>query len=333
MANESQSLFKIVVFLGLVLFMASIMATPWVYVGQPIPPNSTWGRMQTQMSSFPQFTNPFDSRGSVEMFGAADGNSTPAQVVNADPTNITHCTQSTNPTANWYGCLLIADQATAYVMTNATHPAIKLNLSDAVGTSGGSVVLTLFATIQCKATGISPVTTKVDFIFERTNGSVFEFAQYATCNPGDFANNTLRVDFTAQPRASVADYADGKVYIQGQGSTNNIAVSYFHLRLEYTDPDCAGADTLTYIGCVFGQAFRVLFNVVLFIVNGLIFVGQVLIWFVGMIGTFFSSILSLVGVDGAPPVIAGFVGILLLGLFFYVAFVVMGKVRGTGNTG
>lgn len=203
-------------------------------------------------------------------------------------------------------------------------------LQDATGADLSSTVVTLLVTVQCRATGASPVNTKVDFQFTNTSHATFEFAQYLTCYPGDFANQTLRQDFTARPRGNILQYSSAFVDIKPEGPYD-ADFSYVHVSLQYVTPDCNPADTLGYIGCLIGQGLQLAFNIFLFAINGLVFAGQVLIWFVASVGIFFGAIPALFGMEGAPPLVTGSFGILFIALLFYLAFVFVSRIRGVGS--
>jgi hypothetical protein len=119
------------------------------------------------------------------------------------------------------------------------------------------------------------------------------------------------------------------------GYHNAINITYISIHMSFSNSvssACTG-DFFSTIACTIGQGLTFVLNCILFLINGLVFIGQVLFWFILTVGVFFSSLFTLFGAQGAPPIIAGPFSILIIGLIFYLAFVFMSRVRGTGATG
>jgi hypothetical protein len=122
------------------------------------------------------------------------------------------------------------------------------------------------------------------------------------------------------------------IRVQAMDVNQTVDVSYARVDFVPSNQAICSGD----IGCEFGNAVWGIINFFVLIGTGFVFIFQVLFWFVGMIGIFFSAIFAIfTGPSGStmPPQIVGFLGILILGLVVYVVLYFMGKVRGTGNTG
>jgi len=326
-ATNTQGVAKILLFLGTItLFLSSFMGST----------NSSWVGVQNAVSEpFPIFSNPFDSKSIVDLYPDNDGTVPPASVTNDDPTNVTNCDDSSSPSSNWWGCLLTKDAYISYDSTNNTHFQFNVSLTDTTGTDTTSSVVTLLVQAECRTTNATPVNIKVDFYFAPSDGSpFFEFAQYMVCKPGAFANQTLRQDFTALPLPTVGQYSNSLVQLHPV-DIYFVDFSYVHVTLSYTSTGCTSADALTYIGCLITQGLTFIFNIGMFIINGLFFLGSAIFWLVSIIGTFLYGVIAtlawLLAIPGTPVLVQGIISIPVIASMGYLILYIVELVRGMGS--
>lgn len=351
MPAESQSLFKIVLFLGVVFLMASLMTTPWVYVGQPIPPNSTWGRIQQQTSNFPVLNSPNNAGALQRLYVSGDFWPTNSSlnvggwktVNNLGPSRVGACVNATAPIhRNYFGCLSTLDSDGSYVKisTNASaNPSVTANVSSPTGGTN-ILVYSITAVIQCHQEfgTVLPLNVTLNIVNPTpAPGTGFFSDTLEPQNPGTVCPTTgwsmvtYTWDLSGFKNNVIGNYSKLAIRVQAMDPGQTVDVSYAEVDFTPTNQAICATD-ISGVVCELGNLAWGLINFFVLIGSGIVFVFQVLFWFVGTVGTFFMAIPNLFGF-GAPPLISAIIGLLIIGLLFYVAFVLMGKIRGTGNTG
>ena len=376
MPNENQSLWKIAMFLGFVLFFSSILTQPWVFVGQPLPPNSTWGQMSSQIENFPTFVNPFDNN--VQLMTV---NTNPANAYNGAfgggfGGHATYVVTTANATtrcgySNYAGCVSDPngiDQNDTFVGWRATWYTDIL----AFNITGGlekSTLHTFLISVWCNTprnetqqrafdisvwAALPPPYNGFNTLTYGSEGSLFSgeqglyYCPYPTAsNPFgevDVSLSVSHINGIGNPDPFYYTGDDSQVILKfnyppvqtsnvtnsyGKNATFQISALRMQIVLTKGVPadTCNGAGFLENIGCQVVSFLSPVWKFLLFLGNGLYFIGQVLFWFVSMIGTFFNSLFALFGAQGAPPIISGFFGIFIVGLILYIAMSIMGKVR------
>src|SRR6266566_501661 len=155
--DESHSLFRIAIFLGFVMLMSSVLATPWVYVGQPLPPNSPWGQFSSGVQNFPVFNNPGNTISTIAQTPTA------AESPNAIEST-TGCTL-----ALYFQCIGANDQ-TKWITLNASGNAVM-----------GSVL-----TVWCRSVNVTDANLAPGLDNARPGPTVVRNnAVSPTCNPGN----------------------------------------------------------------------------------------------------------------------------------------------------
>ena len=349
--TESNTLFKIVVCLGAILLGWSLMgasSSSWVFIGQPLPPNSTWGQVQAQFTSFPVFNNPFGQQTQVQL---GIGNGWPQIDSNGSRWYVPASTHGTNNSCSlgaYWNCLSDPsgpDYNLTYV-TLASNPfGIVVNATGNLGsgvvqsgtitvycTTNGAVDLPLYAAIVAPGNAFPSGVT--EYLLNQGGGVYCPKGQ--TFKPVSISLTPFGnpVDLSTNPNQPNLQLFLGFGYPgSGPYPVMNISTIQVTLLISGYGTACGGSDFFTNIGCQLSQWANFALNLFMYGVNALIFAGQILLWFVGTVGVFFNAITAIFGFEGAPPLVAGFGGIFVIGCILYIAFVFFSRVRGTGTTG
>lgn len=318
-----------------------MLTQPWVFVNQPLPENSTWGKMQTQFESFPNFVAPNNAGQLQNLYSKGDfwPNTTrgyPSKIVNTlGNSKVGACVNGTGTKVNWWGCLTTDDEAGSYVSinTNTTRPRAFLTNVSSPSSNGNNLVLSVTATVQCRQTWGPVLPLNVSLIIANGTGIavLFPISPDSSCPINDWGMISYTWDLSGDNDV-VSRFVNAALAVQAEQTNQSIDVSYIRVQMVPSNTQLCGTG-LDGIGCNLGNFAWTVVNFFVTLGTGAVFLFQVLFWFVSMIGIFFSSLLGLFGANGAPPIIAGVVGIVIIGLVFYVAIVGMGKIRGTGNVG
>lgn len=340
MPGDNQTVFKLVLFLGFVFVFSSLLAPPWVYVNQPIPANSTWGRIQTQVEAFPQFNTPSNSAqiqnlGPVGDFWPNTGlpGGHPWKVVNN--ANVGDCVNATNPDANYWGCLFSADTTGSYavISTNVSRSTLIANLSSPAS-NANNILLSATATIQCRQEWgkTLPLIVQLFILNAGTRISILNpINPDTTCPINDWGYVKYSWDLGAN-NLTVGTFSTAALEVQVADTNQTVDISWVQFTVAPSNTRLCGGG-LDGIACNAGNFAWSFLNTLLMLGAGVVFFVQLIVWFIGAAGVFFGAIPALFGVGGAPPIVTGFVGILLVGVIFYIALVMFGKVRGQGTTG
>jgi len=338
--GESHSLFRIAIFIGFVLLMSSVLAQPWVFVGQPLPPDSTWGQFSSGIQNFPTFYNPFDTKALTFSLGFNDGG--PGYETRIK----THGTANSCGSSTYWDCITDPngpDGNSSYIeiTDNNAGPSEFLSLN----TTGWPVQGTIRSgtlTLSCHSnmTNAIPINVVVHEWIPSTGGSGNSYLsaidQNVYCRSGTaFVNTTiqLRVPDAVYNLNGNAHPSNLQMWILGPAGLS-FYISALTLTATVVDTTgCSAGDFFSNIGCSFSEFAQNAWNFLILIGSAIAFGFLVIFWFVGMIGIFFGALGSILALPSAPPIVSGLVGILIIGCLFFVAIVIMGKIRGTGNVG
>lgn len=338
---ESQEVRKIIVFIGIVLFFSTMLTQPWVYVGQPIPPGSTWGQFAAQASSFPTFIAP-NNAGQVQNLYVVNDYwpgttlARPYKVVNnLGSAALGGCVNATSPTENWFGCLSTLDENLSYVTlnTNITFPYdVGVNVSSP-SSNGNNLVLSVTAAIQCRQTWGPVLPLNVSLYLQNgTRATTLAPISLGTsCPVNSWGIMSYTWDLSGDNDV-VSRFVNAALIIQADEQQQVVDVSYARVQLIPSNSQLCGTG-LDGIACSLSNFAWTIINFFVTLATGVVFIFQVLFWFVGMVGVFFAALGSLFTGSGAPPMVSGLLGVFIIGSLFFIAFIFMGKVRGTGNTG
>jgi len=349
--GESHSLFRIAIFIGFVLLMSSVLTQPWVYVGQTLPSNSPWGQFSSGIQNFPRFSNPYDVLTSGALLTADNRSAltsswttvgTAHRCSNAaywncinDPGNVGNLGNNSDLNRTYVTNIVFLDPTGPGPFfefnSTTTYPFVGLGL------------VSLSVSLLCRTVGTGGYGKGIDILVEHPSYP-FGFIA-ATFNPFDI-NSTgggavcpygqdfkeVDIGILGGNQTLTDDRLRISIVTMNRDSSISIDLSTVAIAAVFSTQNqvsCPGGDfvhDILAIGCQIIKVFQ-------YVVNGIIFVFSVIAWFVGMIGIFFGALASVLAVPGAPPIVSGLIGILIIGSLFFVAIVFMGKIRGTGNTG
>ncbi len=331
--GESHTLFRLTIFIGFVLLMSSVLAQPWVYVGQPLPANSPWGQFSNGIQNFPSFSNPYASPVStIVQVPIADGSPNAIE-------STTGCS-----IGSFFNCLASNDNGT-YITLNATDNGLGGNLGGffnvAMTNITGNAILSSTVIVWCRIPSWNVTNLPIGIDNARPGPTITRNGVVSpTCNTQDFAPLRIPVKL-ATGGFPVADSTwQSLTYTVGAGITLRLGTVHQKVQVTYieleTQVDLGGGiscGSTWDVGCQLSRLVDPLVKFGLLIGNGVVFGFAVLFWFFGMVGIFFSAFASILNVPGAPPLVSALIALPIIGAIFFVAIVFMGKIRGTGNTG
>lgn len=317
--------------------LISVLGIVFLFVGLLYPGEDTgWTNFQTQTQNFPTFDNPFagdiyEIPLPIVADSAQAGTEFPASSTDTDA--VDDCDTSANPSGatDWWGCLLTQDAGVSYVTTSVAEEEFRVELGGVIGASGSLPILAIKMVTQCR--GVSGE-TQSDFLFYKADETtlVFEIpaSQPITCEADAFSNFTFLNNFdTTYP--VVSDINNGFLEINPLAPTDFSFVSI--TVVVGSTKDCSGEDTLNYIGCVIQSFFNAVIKVLRFIVNGIIFIGKIIAYFVLLIVAFFGMVTFFFAIPDAPPLVQGIFTAFIVGSLFIVAIVLLSRLRGVMSPG
>jgi hypothetical protein len=291
--------------------------------------------------AFPSLDNPFNSRLNTTLAPIADNTTQPpATVVNNVGPSISHCTNSTAPVMDWYGCLRYQDMAGSYATLNFSRQVFWVNVSGPVGGAGNLPVFDATVTIQCLSTATTPVPLTVT-LQNPTQFYGFGNQPLGTpqplggdCPTGGWANVTLRIDFpTFYP--TLSNFTGLALTISG-ASPYNISVSFARVDIEFgTVQECRYDGTLigatAYIGCQILVGAQFVYNFGRLIIN---IIGYIFAWVgvvASLIGNGVSVLVWLFTVPGMPLPFQLVIDALIAGSFTIMVLGVTRIIRGSNQ--
>lgn len=320
--GDSQTLFKLIVFLGFISILAGL-----VFPGADAP----WTAFSDTMANtpFPQFVNPADERFETDLRIVADGSVPPASSFDGDA--VDNCDTSANPGGgtDWFGCVNTPDGDVSTASTNSTETQFRVVLSAAGGVPSAFPVIAIRTVTQCDATD----PTRIDYIFLKSDDTTV-VAEIPTdpfrCE--SFSNVTVYSYFDT-PYPKISDFNNGRV-VFNPGSPDAAEFSFLRVTLIYgATAECTGADTLTYIGCIIAGFFNFVIRVGRVIINGFVFLGQVIVYLGTVAFTFLGGLAGtfvfLFAIPGMPSIIQGIFDVILVGCLLWIFFLIAKLMRGT----
>lgn len=323
---EAITLAKIFMFLGVMFAIAGML-----YPGS----DASWNALRTRISGegFPTFTNPFAQETFEANFSiVGDGSAAPDAVFNTG--GVPFCVPSATPAADWWGCLLTKDATISY-NTDTAGTQSRVQLGNIQGVAATYSVLAIKINVQCRGNTFDRTT---DFIFRKADDTtlVAEIpSQVMICPKNTFTNLTSVQQFdTTYPL--VSDFNGGTVQVNPNGSTD---YSFLDITVIVAPgAECAGTDTLTYIGCVINGFFNFLVKGARFIFNGIIFIFQLIGFAIFFVIDLFSGIIGamafLIGVLIVVPILGPVLILVMVGMilwFFYTLVKLVSGIAGALN--
>jgi len=346
--TDNQMIMRIVLVLGAVFLFVSLMVPAQIYVTTPLQ-DTAFGDFSSSIQTFPTFVNPFDrGEAPISTYAFVPATLVNGPTVEGDRTiNTTGC--SSDPDEH-YECIRDfngTDGSSSYLTLKSSGSNAVFDLEG----SGlpGQIFRSGFVDVWCRASGATSIAPTDLFspIIQQWRTDI---------GPGYFAI-TVDSDQTGCPTGSVFKqitipitpgyvvYPSGgspfrltmTLGYRNPGATQSIDVSTVRVRANYQPsdtPGCAGADFFSNIGCQLGQIFDTFVKALEFASSGLLFIGQILFWFIVTMASFLGLILELFSLTSTwPPVIQGIFLILVVAMIAFLGLVVFGKIRGTGNVG
>lgn len=305
--------------------------------------------MQRQIEGFPMFNNPFAGQSASILVTPAPMWSGAGLNASYSPLNVTG-TANRCTTVAWWNCVFDPNgpdgNGSAVSIGGPSHWILGVNMSSA---PNSGLVQSGYAEIWCRSWGTSASPITVGMGQETGPGAIsaqlVSQGYNSVCPTGNYsrvivnlvpAGGTVLSDLSVNPQPNFFFSVNPVNPNTGAGNsgTTSIQITYIRATVVVTgaSASCGGSSFFSNIGCSIGAALTFLGNLALFVINGIIFIGQVLFWFVSLVGIFFGSLFSVLNIPGIPPFFSGIIGFLIIGVFLYVAIVVMSKIRGSGST-
>lgn len=304
---------------------------------------AAWARFQTSFQNFPQFNNPFsESSFGEERYPVANGSHLSFTL--EKPVGTVGCNS-----LQWWDCVKSNDQNRSYVIMNYTKAGFGVNMNDRQ--LGYGQITNLVVTIQCSTNNTdknAPLNNVGVFVglggssfvpsggapsMRLPDGTCPEFPRFGPIQismpliPG-FA---LRWDESGNINTTWELSITGGDWIANAGEATYVTSVRADIYYTGTVP-CAG-NWFENTGCQLGRFFDVVVRSWQFILNAVAFGGAILMYFVGIIGNFIGLFGYFFSVPGMPPILQSFLTVIFVGITLFIVLVIMGKVRGTGNTG
>lgn len=304
---------------------------------------TAWTNFRNSIQGFPVFNNPFNSAaGSTDLLPVA-----PALPYSAPTVGCLNYT--------YYVCLQSIDQ-TSYVklqfvndinqcFINGTNPPDRCG--DAVFKIKGSIgyrsyVLGARYNFYCRSTDPNNL-GHFAFFISNTNENTTYTCPYSTQFQGmTFPSSVIRTQKDPNNNYWSANFASSwqvEMRVCGVSSTCDpsfpnsgpFEVTAVTISVDWQEAaaTCGSFD----VACETGRIADAVFKSVQFIINGVIFIGQILGYLVNLIVQFFALFGYFFAVGGLPQILQDILIVLFIGLTLFVIIAILGKVRGTGNTG
>jgi len=293
--------------LGILILLANLLS-----------PNTAWDDLSAAVQNTPSFSNPFDERISQNPALIDEGTNDPDVVTN--PAGVPNCSGVTA----FYGCLTTRDGASSYVTDNAVDFQFNLR-EDSIPTNANLPVLEVIVLIQCRA-----VSGDSFQIILTDNNVVIQFNSLTVrCTSAEFTEVTIQNSFVPT-RPLVSMFSNGYVFFVGV-SSSVIDVSYISVSyIIGTEPECASADTLAYVGCLLSnflngvfRFFRLIVNAAVFLAQGFVYLGAILVALSGVFTVLFNL--------GAPSPFQEIIDIAVVGVSLVLVYDFVKTARGGGG--
>lgn len=302
---------------------------------------AAWTNFQTSIQGFPQFDNPFsNSQVFTFSFGFNHGGAGYQDIIK------THGTNNSCATATYWKCITDpngADGNSTFIeMTeDDAGPSEFLSLNT-TGWPAAGTVRSGTLTLQCRSnmTDAVPINVALHEYIPITGGSgnsyLVSINENVFCKVGSTFTTTtvhLHVPDAIYNLNGNAHPPNLQMWILGQVSTSFYISTVTFTAIIGDTTGCSGGDFFANVGCQFQEFSTFAMNVGRFIVNGIVFIGQVLVYLLSIIGNFIGLFGYFFSVPGMPSILQSILTVLFIGITLFIILVIMGKVRGTGNTG
>jgi hypothetical protein len=313
-----------------------VIAIMFLFVGFLYPGEQTgWDTFSASIQTFPNFDNPFDAHAFTLPLS-------PTTTNNAfTPTG--HFGVSGCANATYWSCLLTDDGATSYLILKGSGYYFNVNVT--TFDNPGQIVAVSMQ-IVCRATAPAPI---VNFHM----AGLIETVALPSC-PVSTRFGSISINFQDVQRyawdgligcaPSTSLCYDIGTDVQNHGFTASnpitggaeIDISYMRLDILIAkatgdETGCTGADFFGNIGCQVGRFFDTFVKAISFLFNGIIYVGQVIAYGVGVFVSLMVVIAFFFTVPNAPDVVRGILAAFFIGYIFLIVFAIANLIRGTGS--
>lgn len=302
---------------------------------------AAWANFQASIQGFPQFNNPFEN-GQVFTFsfGFNHGGSGYEAIIK------THGTANSCAANTYWNCITDpngADGNSTYIeVTDDNAGPSEFLALNTTGWPAAGTVRSGTLTLQCRSnmTNAVPINVVLHEYIPITGGSGNNYLnsinENVFCKSGSSFTTTsihLHVPNAIYNLNTNAHPPNLQLWILGPVSSSFYVSTITLTAIVGDTTGCSGGDFFLNLGCQVQEFFTFLMNVGRFALNGLFFVGQVVIYLVGIIGNFIGLFGYFFSIPGMPAILQGVLTVIFIGITLFIILVIMGKVRGTGNTG
>jgi len=342
--GEAAGLARSLMVLGAVFLLVGLL-----YPGADAPWNAFVVTLSGQ--TFPTFVNPFAVRLEQNFTLTPDAdNDADAPATSTDEfdtesvgTDRSACDTTSTPEdvgSFYWGCLthvgtfggntqlnpLEPDANQTRVTILAGDPTFEVSLSTLPGGVPGDNLIS-YVDVYYQCTSGSTGGVRPNFAFENSGGTslpIGGIGEFLDCGSG---YKTNRIRFLGQVTGLTnSDLSNGFIRVESGGSPAGIIgtlqVSYLSVVVTYSP-----AKECVDIGCYLDQFAQFLIDFLVLIFNGIVFIVEV-IFFVGqLVLSFFTGIFGtlafLFALPGAPLIVQGIIDVLLVGLIGYVVYALL----------
>jgi hypothetical protein len=299
--GEANTLMRVVIALGIIFLLAGLL-----YPGS----QSGWNNFSSSVRAFPSFNNPFTQNAISTKFvpDARD------LYESTDYEDAVGCSD-----AEYWRCVNTNDGDSSYIKLGPDGIVLKVNMTDPFY---DGIIQRMTLEIICRSVGAAPPIRAFQF------GGDVELLNSPTC-PVSSAYSSLKFDINFPWTISNPQLGPGAVILDedlvvpGQ----SIRITYIEVVI-YTvrDPSCSGFD------CV-NRFFESIMKGVIFFINALVFVGQVLAYLGGLVAGFFGIVGFLFAIPDAPEIVQSIITIAVVGMILWIIFVFIRTIRGSSSGG
>jgi len=331
--SETHTLFKIVLAVGIILLLIGAL--------NPAA-GAAWDDFATQVNTFPSFVNPFDAAPSSEDFLAvptqksheyhAPGVYAPASYVGCanNTINRTDCLNSADDEESYIEITLPSGDGVTTIFFQWSDP--RMAIID--GTTIRRVtVITRCMTVEGPELAFSISWYGVASLGageplwgtscpKRAYGGVVAFRDYPTGSP---------TNPTKQYVGETGEWYDAGLHVPSGVSYNatvTVRFTFIEIRVHVTyeigacqAPTGAWFPWADEVACAIGRLAEYIWKGILFVINGLIFVGQMVFWFITLVIGFIGLFTYVFAIPDAPPIVQAIVTMLFVSFLALLGFI------------
>src|SRR3990170_7809722 len=311
--SDSKTILKIVVLLGIM----------FVLVGTISPESSAaWDDFSETVSTFPSFKNPFCETISstilpIEDFCYTGDTGVCNEYETPPPVGCTF--------ADGHLCLQTDDSDNSYIPLDANvgsqNPAFGVNMTEFY--ISAIQIFDVTISVWCKTENGSAFPFKLSAAVQGA-----AFSMYAVCPSEDYRQLSKSAGFEINSDA----FQNNVTFFVSRDGAHDADARFTAILVEIwyiPSTQCTG-NWFENMGCQLGRFFDAFVKVIRFVVNGAVYLGEI-IWWVGvMTVSFFAMLAYFLSIPDAPPLVQGIIATIFIGLLAFLSFVVFGAVRGSG---